>query len=66
MFFNTRCSNKNIKYSLNNKNIETTNLWHMLSSVDVISRLDSNSIYGLSKQEIKETENLWSKYSTRN
>lgn len=59
MFFNTRCSNKNIKYSLNNKNIETTNLWHMLSNVDVISRLDSNSIYGLSKQEIKKRQKIY-------
>ena len=53
MFFNTRYSNKNIRYSLNNKNIETTNLWHMLSNVDVISRLDSNSIYGLSNKKQK-------------
>lgn len=31
----------------------------MLSSVDVISRLDSNSIYGLSKQEVKKRQKIY-------
>jgi len=31
----------------------------MLSNVDVITRLDSNSIYGLSKQEIKKRQKIY-------